>query len=94
MDIALVLDRSGSMAYASNESANGSVPPAAAPIGWTFGQPVPSPSRWRELSTAVASFINLVETSGHNEQLSLSTYSTSSGVNQNSPMITLASKVK
>ncbi|MDA0659660.1 MAG: Tad domain-containing protein [Planctomycetota bacterium] len=45
LDVVLVLDRSGSMAYASNEPAVYPPFPAAAPVGWDYCQAAPTPSR-------------------------------------------------
>lgn len=73
VDIAIVLDRSGSMAFASNETA-GEFLPAAAPPGWDFNGPVPSPSRWRDAVAAVGAFLNELNASPVNELVSLSTY--------------------
>ena len=78
-DIALVLDRSGSMAYADTESsetmAAAGQPPAAAPAGWQFCDPAPPASRWRALVDAVAVFLNALNKSPQDEYLSLVTYS-------------------
>ncbi len=73
VDIAIVLDRSGSMAFASNESAAGFLPEAAPP-GWNFNGPAPSPSRWRDAVEAVGEFLNDLTASPVNELVSLSTY--------------------
>lgn len=53
LDIALIIDRSGSMAYSINEVADPYVYPANAPPGWDFGQPVPPGSRWGDTVAAV-----------------------------------------
>jgi hypothetical protein len=78
-DIALVLDRSGSMAYADNESsetmAAAGQPPAAAPAGWKFCDPAPPNSRWLALVDAVNVFLNALRKSPQDEFLSLTTYS-------------------
>lgn len=83
VDIALVIDRSGSMAYAANEIADGSVPPAAAPYGWNFCDPVPPNSRWGDLVNGVNVFITELNASPRDELLSLASYSTNAGVDQN-----------
>ncbi len=75
LDIALVLDRSGSMAFAANEVAGPGVP-LAAPAGWAFGAPVPKPSRWDDAVQAAHQFLNLIDETGYDEHVSLSTYST------------------
>ena len=73
-DIALVIDRSGSMAYADNEPAVFPPIPAAAPAGWFFDGPAPSPSRWRDAVRAVDMFIAELEASPLQELVSLTTY--------------------
>ncbi|MDX1927182.1 MAG: VWA domain-containing protein [Pirellulaceae bacterium] len=75
LDVALVIDRSGSMAYGVNEVASHLQPPAAAPPGWSFGQPVPPMSRWQDAVASVDSFLQLLTKSSLNEHVSLSTYS-------------------
>lgn len=74
VDIALVLDRSGSMAYAVDEVANPLVKPASAPTGWMFCMAAPPVCRWRNLVDAVNVFLGEVSTSPMDEQVSLSTY--------------------
>ncbi|MCA9135182.1 MAG: VWA domain-containing protein [Planctomycetales bacterium] len=74
LDIALVLDRSGSMAYSATETASGSKP-SAAPEGWSFGDPVPPHARWLDLVDAVDGFLQIMESSSHDERVSLTTYS-------------------
>ena len=74
LDIALVLDRSGSMAYSANE-VSGNYNPAAAPPGWSFGDPVPPQSRWLDAVDAVQQFLNLLEGSNQDERVSMSSYS-------------------
>lgn len=61
------------MAFASDEIA-GQYNPAAAPLGWTFGAPVPPRSRWLDAVSAVDRFLELMNTSNQNEFVSLSTY--------------------
>lgn len=74
VDIVLVLDRSGSMAYASNESASGWSLPKAAPKGWNFGQFAPPQSRWLDLVNASNAFLDYLEQSFVDEQVALATY--------------------
>lgn len=74
VDIALVLDRSGSMAYATNEAPNGYFFPAAAPPGWAFGHRVPPRSRWLDLVNASNAFLTFLEGSFVDEHVSLATY--------------------
>ena len=74
VDVGLVIDRSGSMAYAANE-VNGLLPvPALAPPGWNWGDPVPIGSRWLDVVAAVNVFAGELASSPGAEQLSLSTY--------------------
>ena len=74
LDIALVIDRSGSMAFGSNEPA-GNYNPAMAPLGWTWGDPVPPGSRWNDAVAAVDSFLSYLNTTVHDERVALVTYS-------------------
>lgn len=74
LDIALVLDRSGSMAFSATER-TGPYNPAAAPIGWTFGQAVPPNSRWLDAVAATQSFLSLLDASRLDESVSLVSYS-------------------
>ncbi len=74
LDVALVIDRSGSMAYSATEIA-GYGPPAAAPPGWNFGMPVPPLARWLDATTAIEGFLTLLSQTAQDEQVSLSTYS-------------------
>ncbi|MFO1062819.1 MAG: VWA domain-containing protein [Pirellulales bacterium] len=72
LDIALVLDRSGSMTYASDAcSTGGSWPP-----GWYPGAPVPADSRWLDAASSVRQFTNLLTQTNHHEHLALASYST------------------
>jgi hypothetical protein len=74
MDIALVLDRSGSMAFSSNEISSPIVPPAAAPPGWVFGDPIPPQARWLDLLAGVQAFFDVLNESAIPERVSLATY--------------------
>jgi len=76
VDIALVLDRSGSMAYAADETFNAYAFPRASPPGWNFGQPAPPRSRWLDLVTASNSFLSYLEQSFVDENVALATYGT------------------
>ncbi len=80
IDIALVLDRSGSMAFAANEVA-GQYNPANAPLGWTFGQHVPPKARWLDVCDSTELFLQLLESTPQQEHVSLSTYSSDSKEN-------------
>ena len=73
MDIALVLDRSGSMAFSTDEI-SGNYNPAAAPAGWIYGNPVPPKARWLDAVDAVQRFLDLMGASGHDERVSMSSY--------------------
>jgi len=75
MDVSLVIDRSGSMAYASDEEPDPDNNPAAAPPGWQFGDAVPPNSRWLDLVASAEAFCQYLNDSPQQEQLSLSTYS-------------------
>ncbi|TWU51899.1 vWA domain-containing protein [Rubripirellula reticaptiva] len=74
IDIALVVDRSGSMAYGSAEIAQYPPAPASAPPDWDFGDPVPPNARWLDLIAAVQGFISELDDSAQEELLSLSIY--------------------
>jgi Mg-chelatase subunit ChlD len=78
LDIALVIDRSGSMAYAANEKAAFPPNPKSAGKGWAFGHSVPNNSRWLDTIKAVEVFLQELKNSPHNEQVSLATYADSS----------------
>ena len=73
LDIALVLDRSGSMAFSANEI-SGNYNPINAPIGWKFGDPVPPQARWTDAVNAVQSFLMLISKSNQHEHVALCTY--------------------
>ena len=75
VDVGLVLDRSGSMAYAANEISGSSPVPALAPSGWEWGDPAPPGSRWLDLVAAVNVFTSELSSSPGAELLSLSSYS-------------------
>ncbi len=74
LDIALVIDRSGSMAYGAQEMSAYPPNPTNAPPGWQFGDPVPAQARWLDAIAAVQVFINQLNASPQNELLSLSVY--------------------
>lgn len=75
VDIALVIDRSGSMAYAAGEIAAYPPAPYSAPAGWQFCDPAPPDCRWRNVVDGVSVFLDQVQVSPSSEQVSLSTYS-------------------
>ncbi len=74
IDIALVVDKSGSMAYSSTETAAYPPAPSSAPAGWDFGDPVPPNARWLDLIAAVQVFNNQLAISPQEELLSLVLY--------------------
>lgn len=80
VDIALVLDRSGSMIYASDEVATG-FPPKANP-SWKVGDPAPKSSRWLDLAAGAEAFIGEMEKSALEEFTSLVTYSSNATLDQ------------
>ncbi len=77
VDICLVIDRSGSMAYAANEKAAYPPAPKAAPKGWFFCDPAPPKSRWRDMVAAVDVFIQELNASPSPERVALVTYADS-----------------
>ena len=74
LDVALVLDRSGSMAFSTAEISSGTNP-IWAPFGWKFGDPVPLHSRWLDAMAATENFLTLLGKSRLEERVSLTTYS-------------------
>ncbi len=74
LDVCLIVDRSGSMAYGSDEIADPLQLPKRAPVGWAFGQPVPPGSRWSEARAAVDAFLGVLNASPQQELVSLATY--------------------
>jgi Ca-activated chloride channel family protein len=78
VDIALVLDKSGSMAYGDTESseamAAAGLAPASAPKGWRFCDPAPPGSRWLDLVKATQVFLDTINASPQQECVSLVTY--------------------
>jgi Ca-activated chloride channel family protein len=83
VDIAFVVDRSGSMAYAADQVANLKYLPKSAPPTWKFGQPAPTASRWRDLEKAAQTFLDNLKTSAVDEQVSLVTYGNSASIDRN-----------
>jgi Ca-activated chloride channel family protein len=74
VDIAFVVDRSGSMAYAANEKAAFPPLPASAPVGWWFGNAAPPSSRWRDLASASSVFLKQLESASFSAQVALVSY--------------------
>ncbi|QDV71471.1 von Willebrand factor type A domain protein [Rosistilla carotiformis] len=82
VDIALVIDRSGSMAYASNEPAVYPPSPSSAPEGWDFCDPAPPISRWRDMLAAVDVFTTEITNSPTDERVAVVTYNGSATIDQ------------
>lgn len=78
-DIALVLDRSGSMAFAIDEVYSSTVPPSSAPEDWQWGDAVPPNSRWLNVTSAVTAFLGKLDETPMLELVSLVTF-TGNGV--------------
>lgn len=74
LDVCLIVDRSGSMAYGSDETADPFRNPMRAPVGWTWGQPVPPQSRWSEARSAVSAFLDVLKSTPQQEYVGLATY--------------------
>jgi Mg-chelatase subunit ChlD len=78
VDVALVVDRSGSMAYGVNENSDvlaaQNIMPASAPPGWDFGQTAPPGARWRDVVAATNVFVDAVNRSPQDERVALVTY--------------------
>lgn len=81
VDLALVMDRSGSMAYAWNEPTDTSKTPKGAPKNWEFCDAAPPLSRWRNAVSATDVFLAELTKSPTSERVSLATYSTSASQN-------------
>lgn len=75
IDVALVIDKSGSMAYAADELAAYPPIPSSAPAGWDFCDAAPKDSRWRNVVAATKSLLNELEYTPLQEKVSLCTYS-------------------
>jgi hypothetical protein len=82
VDVALVMDRSGSMAYAANEITDTSHPPKAAPKNWSFCDPAPPKSRWLDAVAATDVFLKELTSSPGIEQLCFASYSTDAKIEQ------------
>ncbi|MDP1563740.1 MAG: VWA domain-containing protein [Pirellulaceae bacterium] len=86
LDIALVIDRSGSMAFRADQVAAlplGWTDGAPLPAGFTFGQPAPNPSRWRDTVGGIQVFLNELNQTAQLEHVALVTYSTGAAVELN-----------
>ncbi len=73
LDVAVIVDRSGSMAFAANEASSGGTP-AAAPAGWDYGDPVPPNSRWLDLVASVNGFCDELSQTAKTERIGLVSY--------------------
>ena len=73
LDVAIIVDRSGSMKYAADED-SGLPKPAAAPDDWSNGDPVPPNSRWLDLVTAVDGFCQVLDESAKVEKVAICGY--------------------
>ncbi len=73
LDVAVVVDRSGSMSFAAHET-SGSGTPAAAPDGWSYGDPVPPNSRWLDLVASVNGFCDELDATAKVEKVGLVSY--------------------
>ena len=80
LDIVIVIDRSGSMAFGTDEISGPAAPPKRAPPGWDFGQPVPPGARWLDAVNAVTSFLAYLETTPQQENVGLVTYNLTTSV--------------
>lgn len=75
LDVVLVFDKSGSMAFGSDELALPGTIPKRAPKNWVFDSfPVPPQSRLSEAQTAVREFLSILQTSAQRENVALVTY--------------------
>ena len=72
-DIALVLDKSGSMAMYDDDGDT---------TGWSAGLPAPAESRWGQCVTACQAFLAAVNTTPMEELVSLVTYSSSATIDE------------
>jgi|JI7StandDraft_1071085.scaffolds.fasta_scaffold46524_2 Ca-activated chloride channel homolog len=73
VDLSLVIDCSGSMAFSDSEIA-GNYKPESAPDYWTFGQAVPNGSRWLDAVEATKAFLQEMADSPQRELVSLVSY--------------------
>ncbi len=74
LDVCVVVDQSGSMAFAAGETVSGN--PAAAPENWAWGDAVPPNSRWLDLVAAVDAFCDQLDQTSKIEQVALVGYDT------------------
>ncbi len=81
LDVALVMDRSGSMAFSAVQSSGPHTPPNAPP-DWQFGDPVPPHARWLDACVSVSLFLDLLNETSHNESVGLCTYGSDAKIDQ------------
>lgn len=76
LDIAVVIDRSGSMAYGIYDATPTTVfyPPSSAPADWFFGDPAPPDCRWRDTLSAVEVFMSELDATPQEEYVTVLTY--------------------
>lgn len=76
LDVVVIVDRSGSMSFAADETSGGGTP-AAAPDGWSYGDPIPPNSRWLDLVGAVTGFCEELTATAKIEKVGLVSYASS-----------------
>ncbi len=83
VDVVLVVDRSGSMAFAVDEIASPTIPPKNAPVDWVFGDPVPPKARWTDAINATNAFLASLAAGPQDVLVGLATYSEFSTIDVN-----------
>ena len=80
LDMAIVVDRSGSMAYSVTEDTPSTTfyPPYSAPPDWEFGDPAPPDCRWRDTLAAIQAFLDDMGWTPQDEKITVLTYASSS----------------
>lgn len=81
LDVAIVVDRSGSMNFAADEDSEAGVPPATAPAGWSYSGPAPPNSRWLDLVVAVKGFCDELADTVKIEMAALCSYHSTTSTN-------------
>lgn len=82
LDVAIVVDRSGSMCFAANEDSESGLLPAAAPLGWNYSGQVPPNSRWLDVVGAVNGFCDELEDTVKVEKTALCSYHSTSSTSR------------